>query len=87
MVVCACAILLLLWTTDSGHINKRTVGVLRRDLMELQCTEEKLQTLLKVVEGPLERLGNNRPASSISDISDFGSLVIKCFIVCWFATC
>lgn len=66
---------------DSAHIGTRTVGILRRDLMELQCLEEKLISLLKLVEEPLEKLGSNRPLSSISELTDFGSVVILLFIV------
>ncbi len=61
-----------------SHVEKRTLFLLKRDFLELQCSEEKLVALSQLVSDSLDRLGGGRPPPGVSTLDDFGSQVWKC---------
>lgn len=49
---------------------KRSVHNLRREILELQCTEEKLVAMAKLIGDPLGRLGNAQLPSGLIDSAE-----------------
>jgi hypothetical protein len=54
---------------------RRTLEQKKRELMEQQCIEEKLKSLVKLLGEPLDRLGSEPAPSAVPDVADSSTLV------------
>lgn len=49
---------------------KRCAQNLKREILEVQCSEEKLIATVKLIGDPIEQLGSTRPVSGLIDVTE-----------------
>jgi hypothetical protein len=59
---------------------KQTLERLKKELLEQQCVEEKLTSLIGLLEEPLKQLGSDPPPSATPQFGDPPNTVVMSFL-------